>query len=392
MEIEQIIKQLDWLDDERRKDKTRLAALEERLAAQENNLLPVPGQIKDLGSELNRLQAVLARLDQVDEANRQMRMEAKQYFDELERQFKKREDEAAKSRMVEMRALDSTIADLRKDLEPIPEFKRNLKVRVDEEARLGRMLDELRGKLDLAKRNEEEITRSYRLIEDGRRQDVKRLTDLQGEVAALRKRADEMRGQVDLNLTAIKKNETRTNELTVIDTDRREAMQAFADKQALFQVERERAWKEWEARFVLIETQTAEVEANLQAMDATHRAVIRSQAAVEELSQKVERRIGEFTEIQRLAEERFRQEWVTFKADDQKRWTNYTLTMDEQRNEVLRQNEKLVEKVTEIEDNLQDAQDLLQQINEQTEKRLQALLAVAHEWATTFDRSVGRNR
>ena len=31
-----------------------------------------------------------------------------------------------------------------------------------------------------------------------------------------------------------------------------------------------------------------------------------------------------------LTEERFRQEWVNFKADDQKRWTNYTLAQEEQ--------------------------------------------------------------
>ncbi len=32
MDIEQIIKQVDWLDEERRKDKTRLASFEERLS------------------------------------------------------------------------------------------------------------------------------------------------------------------------------------------------------------------------------------------------------------------------------------------------------------------------------------------------------------------------
>ena len=391
MEIEQIIKQLDWLDEERRKDKTRLAALEERMSAQENNLLPLPGQIKDLGGELTRLQALLTRLDQFDETNRQMRIETKQYFDEMERQVKKREEDTERARRAEMRAIDVTIAELRKELEPIPEIKRNLKTRVDEEARLARMVDELRGKIELGKRTEEETTRAYRLIEDGRRQDVKRLTDLQGEVVALRKRTDENRGRIDLAANSIKKVETRVNELSTVDVERREAMQAFMDKQALYQVERERAWKEWEARFATIESQTAEIDTNLQALDATHRLIKRTQAVVEELSQKVERRINEITEIQRLGEERFRQEWVTFKADDQKRWTNYTLTVEEQRNETLRQSEKLTEKVTQIEDNLHEVNDLLLQISEQTEKRLQGLLAVAHDWAASYERSVGRS-
>jgi predicted nucleic acid-binding Zn-ribbon protein len=151
-------------------------------------------------------------------------------------------------------------------------------------------------------------------------------------------------------------------------------------------------WKEWQNRFQLIESQTSDVETALQNLDATNRAVKRSQQTVEEVSQKVERRINEITEIQRLAEERFRQEWATFKADDQKRWTNYTLTLEEQRNEVARQHEKLAEKVTHIEDTIQEVQDILQQMNEQSEKQLQSLLAMTHEWVTSFERSIGRAR
>jgi chromosome segregation ATPase len=125
-------------------------------------------------------------------------------------------------------------------------------------------------------------------------------------------------------------------------------------------------------------------------LEATHRAIKRTQQTVDELAQKVDRRINEITEIQRLSEERFRQEWVTFKADDQKRWTNYTLTLEEQRNEAARQYEKLGERVTQLEDSTQEIQDLLHQINEQTEKRLQSLLSVVHNWVSSYDGNLGR--
>ena len=42
----------------------------------------------------------------------------------------------------------------------------------------------------------------------------------------------------------------------------------------------------------------------------------------------------------RLTEDRFRQEWVAFKADDQKRWTNYSLVQEEQSRELNRQFER----------------------------------------------------
>jgi chromosome segregation ATPase len=390
MEMEQILKQVDWLDDERRKDKTRIGALEERLSSTEGNIPSLANQIKDLGSDIARLAALMGRMDNFEEAILQARTETKQYFDELERQFKKQQEETEKVRRVEMRALDSSLVELRKELEPIPELKRGLKARVDEESRLGRLIDEVRTRIETVRRSEEEYTRSYRLLDDGRRQDSKRLTDLQGEVAAIRKRVDEQRGQVELASSALKKVDARMNEMAAVETERREAQANFLESQALREVERERVWKEWQARFELIETQTSDIEENLQALEATHRAIKRTQQTVDELAQKVDRRINEITEIQRLSEERFRQEWVTFKADDQKRWTNYTLTLEEQRNEAARQYEKLGERVTQLEDSTQEIQDLLHQINEQTEKRLQSLLSVVHNWVSSYDGNLGR--
>jgi len=392
VELEQIYKQVEWLDDERRKDKTTIGSLEERLTALEGNLIPLPNQIKDLGSEITRLTALLARMDQFDETLLQQRIETKQRIEEIERDYKKRLEESERLRRVEMRALDTSLVELRKELEALPELRRGLKARVDEESRLAKMIDEVRGRIENIRRSEEEYTRSFRLLDDGRRQDSKRLADLQGEMAAIRKRVDEQRGQQELITSAMRKLETRLGEMASVEAERREAQAKFLEAQALRQVERDRIWKEWAARFEEIENETADIETNIQALDATHRAVKHSQEVVEELSQKAERRINEITEIQRLAEERFRQEWVTFKADDQKRWTNYTLTLEEQRNETARQFERLIERVTQLEDNAQEIQDLIVQIREQSEKRLQSLLAIAHEWVASHERSQGRSR
>ena len=98
MEVEQILKQLDWLDEERRKDKTRLSAIEERLTALDGNISPLAHQIKDLSSEVTRLGTIIARMDHFDEMLVQQRIEAKQYFEELERQIKKPEEEGDKVR------------------------------------------------------------------------------------------------------------------------------------------------------------------------------------------------------------------------------------------------------------------------------------------------------
>jgi len=390
MELEQILKQLDWLDEERRKDKSRISALEEHIAALDGNIKPYPQQMRELNAEITRLNAMLARMDGFEDTLRQARIENKQQNEKIEKEYKRREEENEKIRRTEIRAIDTSLAEIRKELEQFPEIKRSLQARSEEETRLGRLIDEVRNRLEAIRRSDEEYNRTIRLFDDGRRQDAKRLTDLQGEVAALRKHVDEHRGRIEMTANAQKKTETRLGEMTVMETERRDAMRSFLENQALKDVERERVWKDWQARFTVIEGQTTEIQTTLQNLDATNRSVKRSQQMIEELAQKTERRITELTEIQRLAEERFRQDWVTFKADDQKRWTNYTLTLEEQRNEAQRQMDKLSEKVTQLDDELQEIQDLMMQVNEQTEKRLQSLLSMTHEWVTSYERTIGR--
>ncbi len=392
MDDDQILKRIEWLDDERRKDKTTLSLIEDRTNELVERTQPLPKKLNDFEGELTRIKTILGRIDQFDETILQLRVEAKESLDALEKEVKNREEEGAKVRRIELRAIDKSVADIRKELTPIQELQRGFHARIEEEKRMNRSLDDLVVQIDAVKRGEEEYLRSYRLLEDGRRQDSKRLLDLQGEVATLRKHMDDQRGRMELSTTGIKKLETRLNELVSVETERRESQAKFLEEQSLVQVERERTWKAWEAKLDMIVEQTADVEMNLQTLDTTHRDVQRSQQALEELTQKVDRRINEMTEIQRLAEERFRQEWVTFKADDQKRWTNYTLTQDEDRGEVTRQTQKIADRVTELEDDHQIVQDTLRQIIEQTDQRVQSLLVVIHDWVSKHDRSLGRGR
>ncbi len=392
MELEQLQKQVDWLDEERRSDKSRIGTLEERLAALENSIRPLPVEIKDLHGEITRVSTLLERLDTFDTSVNQVRLENKKQLDDLEKLLLKQNDDLGKRQHNEINSIEAKINEINKQLEQIVELKRGIQARIEGETRLTRSIDENRNRLENYRRSEEEYTRNLRLLEEGRRQDGKRLTDINGEVAALRKWVDEHRGKMDLLATNIKKVENRINEMAVMETERRETLNTFLDSQALREVERDKVWKEWQNRFQTIESRSTDLENMLASLDNTNRTVKRSQQSVEELIQKVERNISEISEIQRLNEERFRQEWVTFRADDQKRWTNYTLTVEEQRSDTNNQLNRQSDRLTHIEDLFQELQDVATLANEHTEKRLQSILSMAHEWVSTFERTVGRSR
>ena len=387
MELERLAKRIEWLDSERRKDKNAVEHYDERILSLERKVSVATQQNMELSEEITHLKTIIGRMDQFDDALVEQRAEFHRQFKEQDKQTGQRDEEIAKVLRAEIRTFEPIFADIRKELEPIRILKNDMQARVLEENRLGRVIGELSKNLDDIRISEEEQNRVYRLIEDSRRQDTRRLTELQGEVAALRKRSDGYRGRIDITDIAVRKLQTRLNELLTAERERSDTQAVFMEKQSLAAVERDAAWKEWQTRFETIEKQSSDVESQLQSLDTTYLAIKRTQDAVDDLMQRVERRINEIAEIQRLAEERFRQEWSTFKADDQKRWTNYTLSQDEQRGDIGRRFDRIAERITYVEDGLQESQDLLNHVNELNANHLQTVLNSVHEWVTSYERT-----
>lgn len=390
MDLEQIIKRLEWLDEERRNDKMQIASLQERQKELETEALGMAQQLKDMGGQYAHLQVLVARFNEIENTIGQFRIDYLRKIEESEKLRMEHEREVEKNRTNEIDLLNKNYNEIRKNADLIPEIKKNLQIRMEEEFRLGKMIEEMESFMEAERLREDEDRRVKKLLEEGRKQDTKRLLDMQSEVLGLRKRADEQRGKIEFLSDTFKKLEIRLSELQSSETERRQALNTFTEKQSLLQVERDRVWKEWQERFERFTTQTVDMDAQLQALEATHRAVRRSQEALDEITQRFDRRINELTEMQRLNEERFRQEWAVFNGDDQKRWTNYTLIQEEQQREMNRRYEKQADRIVYLEDTTQEMRDMLQQLTTDIQKQMQTALEISRAWLEGFDHYYGK--
>jgi phage-related tail protein len=96
--------------------------------------------------------------------------------------------------------------------------------------------------------------------------------------------------------------------------------------------------------------------------------------------------------MQRLAEDRLRQEWISFKADDQKRWTGYSLSSEESFRDIRKEVQKYDARITPLNDITQVLQDQLHQTTNATEVQLQEMMNVVHEWMTSYQRIMGHGK
>ena len=108
MEIEQLIKRLDWLEDEYRKDKSEVAALEERMLVLEGGISANQQQLKEISGELTRITAILSRVDQFETELGKHRLEVNRTIDEIEKHRSEREREIEEVHRVQLEGVNNS--------------------------------------------------------------------------------------------------------------------------------------------------------------------------------------------------------------------------------------------------------------------------------------------
>lgn len=373
VDMEQLEKRVAWLDSERRNDKTVIAALQSKIETldTENNALRT--HLADMDSEITRLNTLMARLEQFELDINDIRNETGKQLEDFKENILEESLQSQKQKQ-QIEGINESLTDFRKKVQTLDEIENAVKVREEEDIRLARLIEELKAQVSEVAHFDEDYKRTLRLLEENRRQDAKRLSDLQGELAATRKRQDETRGKQDLVGDNLRKMDNRIKDLLEAESERREAQTAFIEKVNLAQVERDRTFKKWEDSFEEMNRITSGLANELTDLENTHRSVKQSQDALDEVTQRFDRRINEITEIQRLNEDRFRQEWTTFKSDDQKRWSNYILAQEEQHREMNRSLESLENRSATLEDHLVNLQENIEQLGKEDIKRMTELM------------------
>lgn len=391
MEFEQIVKRLEFLDKQQRETKETLAALKESLASFETTVNAVSKQIKTLSKQVSDITPASKRVDQFETLITKQRTDIIKLIDEKEKARIKEDKEAAKRVQSEITELNKAVTQITSSLNPA-EIKKMFKERADETQRALNNITDLKHAVDETRRSNEDVRHTLLANEESRKNDLKRIADLQGELTALRKRIDENREKATIQGDTIKNIENRLTELLASELERKQAQAAFLDQQRVAQVDRERAWKDWQDKFNTFQKEAETLDQQVQKLDETLRNAKKAQDTYLELNTKLERRINEVTEMQRLAEERLRQEWISFKADDQKRWTGYSLSSEESFRDIRKDIQKYETSISTISEVTQVLQDQLHQTTDASEKQLQELMNVVHEWMTSYQRIMGHGK
>ena len=393
MEFEQIVKRLEWLDKQQRENKDVLSALSERLSSFETSVNAVSKQIKTLSKQITELAPVTKRVDQYETMMTKQRNDIVKLIEESDKTHTRAEKEITKQFQPELTEINKILTQLKTSTTTnIQEIKKQLKERSDEIQRMLTNVSDFKSHVEQAARSNEDVLHALKAMDETRRNDLKHITDIQGELTAIRKRVDENRDKYTMTADGLRNVENRFTDLIASELERKQSQKAFLEQQAVAQLDRDRAWKEWKEKAEAFQKETASLDVQIQKLDEALRGAKKAQDTYLELNTKLERRINEVTEMQRLAEDRLRQEWISFKVDDQKRWTGYSLSNEEAFRDIRKDLQKTEERITPLNDATQVLQDQMHQVTDATEKELQEIMNVVHEWMTSYQRIMGHGK
>lgn len=387
MDINQIAKMIEWLDEERRRDKATITTLQERLAQQQNTIDTMQRRVNSVESDQTVMKEETLPAQKERDIMEQVRVETRQLLESSESRRLTAEREAERRIELQRENTQRTIRDLTDKLEKLERHTGAVTGLQTEGDRLTNSMKVLEQRMEDMSKKLEEPERRLVFLEEQRRTDARRLSEIETEMPEYKKQIDSVRPKVTLIEDLAIRNERRIQEVGNTERERREQIQQFIDQQHLIMQQRDQQVVDLMKRFGEHDN---EMQKNIERFESWSQAYRDMKRIIEDFNRigdRLERRINEVAEMQRLSEERFRQEWNDWRDDDQKRWKQLTLSNDEVWRNHDKEFEGFINRLIEIEhvapalrDSIERLWKLERSRAELYRERYQALL---HEFDTT---------
>jgi len=322
MESKQAAQMVAWLDEERRKDKALIIKLEERAAAQAAHIEDQARRVQALENELISVRTTSLSSSTFDEAISRLRSEVAAGLEQM--QARNTEQDQRRFQDLIREGTQKALDDMRDEIQT--RLEREIQPRRAEEERLSRVAVELQNYADSLSKNLEEFQRTLTFLEEQRRQDGRRLSDVSGAQAEAGKKVEGASAKLELLEEITRRNERGIAELASTVTEFRQQRQQAIEQDTIAERQREKLLADMIRK---VEDSMKKFEKNFDHWTETARTMKKQVDDFDHLAERMERRLNEVSEIQRLSEERFRREWEEFQQEDQKHFRQFTLTNDE---------------------------------------------------------------
>jgi len=213
MENEEIVKRIEWLDGERRKDRQTIIELQAQVSKLQEVIALQKRELSNINKDNKKSFSSVVRLDEYEETKAKLKAELAKSQRLIEKRLDTMEQTTAAQRSDDRDTYNKRMLELQGEIKALNELKKSVQSKGEDDFRLNQKLEDLARQLADLRSSGDEQNRLAKILDDNYRVESKRLSDLQVELNTLRKRIDEDRNLSDAQKEYLKKLEGQIHDL-----------------------------------------------------------------------------------------------------------------------------------------------------------------------------------
>ena len=356
-ESSELLKRMEWFDEQRRKTARRLSEMEQKLERQEGEVARRDERIKDLERQLNAATLKITRLEEIDKRLLKIREEL---FEQVEQYDKRRilaEQEIDRLRRVEHESLSRELADIRKELPAIGRLQHDMELRIAEENRLAKLIAVFQSTIDPVRNQISEWERSMAFLEEKEKQNSRIVADIQTQLLEISKRWDPINARIDILANTLAKSESTRQDIIEAQLEQREIIKKWAEQIQIGEHERNKQLENW--RYTLEEHKDTMEKYAHEWINYTdqYKAAGEAVKQLSEWQKQSDQRQRETTEMIRIELNRMQSRWDGFLLKDEQKWKSSEVDIQQRWDAANRSNTQVQERIHELEEKLLEIED-----------------------------------
>ncbi len=368
--VGQLEQQLKWMEDERRKDKAQIATLLERVTGQSHEIGELSRRLQEVDTVLKVTNTTMARLLNTDRVLEEFKADIVAMIARLDDDRKKYERETERIRNLSVETLQRQINEIKIEIPRIGKIEDELPNRRAEEKRLGELVQRLQPQIDAAVQLAEERTRGVPYLEEGRRQDVKRLLVVEQESVNQLKKLDLLAGKLQVLEDMLGRIPPRFEPLALRLSDHDKQLDDL--RASDFRLQQQ--VKSFESMTNQLRDQVVDYTSVLNKLREQALINQRAEAELNSFQESLRMRVAELSEVERLFEERVKKQFDDFLAEFEKRWSKVDPKIEEHWHEHEREHHAQDERMERMEAAPGPIQEQVTLLRAEHEKFLQAFV------------------
>ncbi|GAB4274070.1 MAG: hypothetical protein Kow0080_22070 [Candidatus Promineifilaceae bacterium] len=352
-EVSELLKRIEWLENERRKLSRRLTEMEQKMELRESDLASREQRLRDLEQRVTAATSQVNKIPKIDLQLGQFKDEIVKMIEQYDQRRIQTAEESERLRRVEQEATAREISGIRKEIATIARLKQDMELRQAEESRLSNLIGLLQNRIGGVENRVADWDQSLSFVQEKQKQNGRTLAEIQATLMEINKRWTPINDRIDAISGTIMRLESSLNTFAQQQNNIENGMKGWLEQIQIGEFERNQKLEEWRR---VLDEHSANIEKFSKEWITFSDQYKEAKMAIQTLAEwqkQIQQQQREHAEMLRVESHRMQSRWDDFKLENDKRWRTVEVEAEQRWAAVARHERQFQEQLAALEEALQ---------------------------------------